>query len=176
MKKVTTTLSRRTLAAAVAALSLAPQISLAGSLAAPTGDVILEISGQVTSSNADGRVEFDLAMLDALPQRETVTATPWHEGKHSFSGPTIASILEAAGATGGTLRIAALNDYAAEMPVDDARTIPVILATRIDGEEISIRDKGPLFVIYPFDEQPDLFNEVYFNRSVWQVNAIEVGG
>jgi hypothetical protein len=176
MKKVTTTLSRRTLAAAVAALSLAPQISLAGSLAAPTGDVILEISGQVTSSNAEGRVEFDLAMLDALPQRETVTATPWHEGKHSFSGPTIASILEAAGATGGTLRIAALNDYAAEMPVDDARTIPVILATRIDGEEISIRDKGPLFVIYPFDEQPDLFNEVYFNRSVWQVNVIEVGG
>ena len=176
MMPTSAALTRRTLAAAVAAMLLVPQMSLAGSLAAPTGHVILEVSGQVASTNEDGRADFDLAMLDVLPQRETVTATPWHEGKHRFSGPTIASILEAAGATGGTLRIAALNDYATEMPIDDARTIPVILATRIDGEEISIRDKGPLFVIYPFDEQPELFNEVYFNRSVWQVKSIEVGG
>lgn len=151
-------------------------MSLAASLSTPAGDVILEVSGQVTNANVEGKAEFDLAMLDALPQRETVTATPWHEGEHSFSGPTIASILEAAGATGADLRIAALNDYATDMPMDDARTIPVILATRIDGKEISIRDKGPLFVIYPFDEQPELFNEVYFNRSVWQVKSIEVGG
>lgn len=171
-----TALTRRVLSVTLAALCLAPQVSLAGNLAAPAGEVILGVFGQVTVTNADERAEFDLAMLDALPQRETVTSTPWHEGKHSFSGPTLASILEAVGATGATLRISALNDYAADMPVGDAATIPVILATRIDGEEISIRDKGPLFVIYPFDEQPELFNEVYFNRSVWQVNSIQVGG
>ena len=170
------TLTRRTITAAFAALCVVPQLSFAGSLAAPAGEVVLAVSGQVTITNAHGKAEFDLAMLDALPQRETVTSTPWHDGRHSFSGPTLASILEAAGASGVNLRIAALNDYAADMPMEDAETTPVILATRIDGEEIAIRDKGPLFVIYPFDEQPELFNEVYFNRSVWQVDAIEVGG
>lgn len=176
MTSLTTPLTRRSLAAAAAALWLLPQMSLAANLELPTGKVILEVSGQVANANAEGKAAFDLAMLDALPQRETVTATPWHEGQHTFSGPTIEAILEAAGASGSNLRIAALNDYSAEMPMNDAQTIPVILATRIDGEEISVRDKGPLFVIYPFDEHPGLFNEVYFNRSVWQVNAIEVGG
>ena len=39
---------------------------------------------------------------------------------------------------------------------------------------MAVREKGPLFVIYPFDADPSLFNEKYFNRSVWQVKAIEV--
>ena len=164
--------TRRAVGALVASLAatliLSPASGLAESPAAPAGTVILTVAG------AEGAAEFDLAALDALPQRETVTATPWHEGVHRFGGPTISAVLEAAGLSGGMLRIAALNDYAAEMPMEDAQTIPVILATRIDGEEITVREKGPIFVIYPFDERPDLFNEVYFNRSVWQVNAIEV--
>ncbi|TNC48040.1 oxidoreductase [Rubellimicrobium rubrum] len=146
--------------------------------AAPTlsGEVILTLSGQVGTPETGATTAFDLGMLDSLPQREIVTATPWHEGTPRFSGPTIDSVLEAAQARGAMLIIRALNDYASDMPVEDARTIPVILATRIDGKVISVRDKGPIFVIYPFDQQPELFNEVYFTRSVWQVTAIEVMG
>lgn len=171
-------LSRRALTAGLLAWAVAgaPSLARAEDLPTPTGEVVLTLSGQLGRTNADGRAEFDLAMLDALPQRETVTATPWHEGTHSFSGPTLSALVEAVGATGSSLHIVALNDYATDLPMEDARTIPVILATRIDGEEIPVRDKGPLFVIYPFDEQPELFNEVYFNRSVWQVASIEVGG
>jgi hypothetical protein len=58
--------------------------------------------------------------------------------------------------------------------MDDIKDYPVILATRVDGEELSVRDKGPLFVIYPFDEHPDLYNEVIFSRSVWQVASLTV--
>lgn len=168
---------RRLLGAALAAGATAtfgpPRAALA-SLAPPSGRIILTVSGGVGVTNAEAAAAFDLAMLDALPQRDTITATPWHEGRPRFSGPTVASVLDAAGASGTMLRIVALNDYAAEMPMDDARSIPVILATRIDGKEIAVRDKGPIFVIYPFDERPDLFNEVYFGRSVWQVSRIEV--
>lgn len=171
-------LTRRALGAGLlawTALSV-PGPARATDLASPAGEVVLTLSGQLTRTNGERLASFDLAMLDALPQRETVTATPWHEGQHSFSGPTLASLMEAVGATGTSLHIVALNDYATDLPMEDARTIPVILATRIDGKEIAVRDKGPLFVIYPFDERPDLFNEVYFNRSVWQVASIRVEG
>lgn len=171
-----TTLTRRQAISGILAaplLARARGASAAG-LPAPTGEVILTLSGAVSATNAGGAVDFDLPMLDALPQRSTVTATPWHEGRPTFSGPLLSAVLDAAGAEGGTLRLVALNDYAAEMPRSDALDIPVILATRIDGQEISVRDKGPIFVIYPFDEQPELFNEIYFNRSVWQVATIEV--
>ena len=68
----------------------------------------------------------------------------------------------------------ALNDYSANVPAEDFRSHPVIFATRLDGQILSVRDKGPLFLIYPFDEAPELFSEVYFGRSVWQISRIEV--
>ena len=169
---------RQAVGGALAAVSVAMLSGTRSATAAstPSGDVILTLSGQVGTSGSGATTAFDLGMLDSLPQREIVTATPWHEGTRRFSGPTIDSVLDAAQAQGATLHIRALNDYASDMPVEDARTIPVILATRINGKVISVRDKGPIFVIYPFDEQPELFNEVYFTRSVWQVTAIEVMG
>lgn len=146
----------------------------ANDLPQPTGDVILTISGAIGRTNAGDLAVFDMAMLEAMAQRDTVTATPWYDGAQTFSGPTIADILAAVGADGTALRVIALNDYAAEMPVQDTADTPVILATRLNGDWMSVRDKGPLFTIYPFDEMPELFNEVYFSRSVWQVKAIEV--
>jgi hypothetical protein len=68
----------------------------------------------------------------------------------------------------------ALNDYWVELPFDDAQRVDVILARLIDDRPMAVRDKGPLFMIYPFDERPDLRNPVYYNRSAWQLRTIEV--
>jgi hypothetical protein len=67
----------------------------------------------------------------------------------------------------------ALNDYAAEVPAEDALKIDSMLATRMDGLPMSVRDKGPLFLIYPFDTDRSLYNEKYFSRPVWQIKTIE---
>ncbi len=115
-----------------------------------------------------------MAMLEALPKRVTTINTPWYDSKKTFEGPLGSALLDAVGAKGKTLRVVALNDYAAEIPVEDFRNWPVILASKLDGKPMSVREKGPLFVIYPFDAEPSLYNEKYFNRSVWQVKAIEV--
>jgi hypothetical protein len=140
----------------------------------PTGDVILTVTGSVTQPNAGDKAEFDLEMLEKLVSRTGTMETPWTTGKVTFSGPMLSAILEAAGADGTTLTITALNDYAAEIPMSDAKDFDTILATRMDGKLMSVRDKGPLFLIYPFDEKPELYNEKYFSRSVWQIKAIEV--
>ncbi len=155
-------------------LVLAAGFVTADTLAKPEGAVILTISGAIAHENADGAAVFDLEMLEALDQRNTVTETPWYDGPQEFTGPTLATLLALVGAEGSTLRVVALNDYAAEMPVSDTTDAPVILATRHQGNLMSVRDKGPLFVIYPFSEMPRLNNEMYFSRSVWQVKAIEV--
>ena len=39
---------------------------------------------------------------------------------------------------------------------------------------MAVRDRGPLFVVYPFDAQPELRNAVYYSRSAWQLKSIEV--
>lgn len=164
---------RRLLAIPVALVWLAGA-ALAQALPQPAEPVILTVSGPLGQTNADGAARFDLAMLDSLPQRETRTTTPWHEGLQVFSGPRLSDLMAALGARGSELRVVALNDYAATMPWSDLETYPVILATRHNGRPMSVRQHGPLFVIYPFDEFPELRSEVYFTRSVWQIDRIEV--
>jgi hypothetical protein len=167
------TMFLRPLAATVLALSLTLP-AFAQSLPQPEGPVILTISGNLTQTNGDGVARFDLAMIEALAQRDTHTTTPWYEGPQHFTGPLMADLLALVGASGSNLRVVAVNDYAANLPWSDIEEYPVILASRRNGETMPVREKGPLFVIYPFDEFPDLRNEVHFSRSAWQVALIEV--
>lgn len=162
-------------AAFAVAISLYGSVSAsAGELPKPTGPVVLTVSGKIKNTNGDGVARFDRAMLDKLPQRKTVTKTPWHEGQKAFEGPLGSAVLEAVGAEGTNLHILALNDYASDVPAGDLTKYPVVLATKIDGRDISVREKGPIFMMYPFDSNPDLYNEQIFARCVWQVKSIAV--
>lgn len=158
----------------ILAMCMMGPMAYAGGLTEPEGEVILTVSGNITHTNGPDVARFDRAMLDALERRTTTASTPWFDDAHDFEGPLAAAILDAVGATGSTMRVIALNDYASDEPVSDARDFPIIFATHLDGEIMSVRDKGPLFLIYPFDEFPELFNEIYFGRSVWQITRIEV--
>lgn len=149
-------------------------VATAQQIEQPQDTVLLTISGEVSVTNADDTALFDLAMLEALDQHVTDVETPWHDGPQQFTGPRIIDLLNAVGAAGSELRFVAINDYAANMPWDDIEAFDVILATRQNGETMSVRDKGPLFVIYPFNQNPELRNEVYYGRSVWQVKEIQV--
>lgn len=152
--------------------ALTPAAALA--LDAPTTDVVLTISGAVDNPNAGDTAQFDMPMLEALASRTGSMETPWTKGKVTFSGPLFSAVLEAAGAHGKTITVKALNDYSVDLPEEDVLQIKTILATRMDGKEMSVRDKGPLFLIYPFDLQPELYNEKYFGRSVWQIKEVVV--
>lgn len=159
----------------VALQFLVPMAAIhAAELGRPTGEIILTVTGAIDTTNAAGGAEFDLAMLEAMPNHATTTTTPWYDSAHTFTGPLGSDLLAAVGAQGTMLKVTALNDYATEIPVEDFVNYPVILATRLDGTEMSVRDKGPIFIIYPFDEASELNNETYFGRSAWQVKSIEV--
>jgi hypothetical protein len=161
------------LASLVAALAAFAPIT-AQALDAPKGKVILTIHGKhLGHPNVGETAQFDLEMLEALPGREASVDTPWIKDRTTFSGPFLRSVLQAAGATGESMTLSAINDYSAEVPFEDAE-MDTILATRLNGKPMSVRDKGPLFLIYPFDRNRDLYNEKYFNRSVWQIDEIEI--
>lgn len=140
----------------------------------PEGPAVLTVTGKISQHNAEQAFVFDRAMLEALPQATVVTQTPWYDEVSEFEGPLASAILEAVGADlNANMRVIALNDYSAVVPASDFSDLGVILAMKRNGDALRIRDKGPLFVIYPFDENPDLNSEVYYNRSVWQIKAIE---
>lgn len=130
---------------------------------------VLTVDGAIAKGPS---ISFTQADLDALPQSDIATKTPWHDGAPTFSGPKLRVVLDAVGATGKMITAHALNDYSADLPVQDADSFGVILATRMNGELLPIRDKGPIFIIYPYDSDPTLQHDVYYTRSVWQVDKL----
>lgn len=143
-------------------------------LSSTTNRVLLTVSGKINKKNHGETFVFDQVALDALNQRELKTSTPWHKGRPTFSGPLFSEVLDHVQAQGTNVIVTAINDYSSTIPIQDLRKWPIVLATRIDGKVIPIREKGPIFVIYPFDTFPETKNEVSFFRSVWQVKSLEV--
>jgi len=90
------------------ALLLAATGPAAFALDAPKGKVVLSISGKIGPGNAAGRADFDMAMLEALPQHSFATSTPWFKVARKFTGPLLRDVLAAAGAQGNTLVAVAL--------------------------------------------------------------------
>jgi hypothetical protein len=165
----------KTLAAAIAVAFLSfTTLAGAGQLSPPAGPVILKVTGDIANTTDGVSADFDATMLASLAEHTTTTTAPWYDGRHQFSGALGSAFLDAVGASGSMLRVTALNDYVTEIPVSDFRDYNVILATAFDGKTLSIRDKGPIFIIYPFDDKPELNNETYYGRSAWQVKSIEV--
>lgn len=157
-----------------AAATLAVWSGAARALDAPTGPVVLTITGRVGLPNAGDKALFDMPMLEHLPQHSFTTSTPWYSQARKFTGPLLRDVLAAAGARGTTLRATALNDYRVDLPFDDVQRHGVLLARLLDDKPMSVRDKGPLFIIYPFDSDKALRSVVYFSRSAWQLKALEV--
>ncbi len=150
------------------------QIAGAASLAQPVEKPILTVTGKIAVMNKDGSAQFDRAMLEALGETSFSTSTPWYKEPVKFEGVPIAKLMDTLGASGSNMVAIALNDYSAEVSLADIRKYGAILAMKRDGEYMTVRDKGPLFVVFPYDSDPELKAQKYYSKSVWQVNRIEV--
>jgi hypothetical protein len=155
-------------------MALAGLCGAAFALDKPTGPVVLTVRGRVRRPNVGDTAHFDMEMLEQLPQLSFVTRTPWYTDARKFTGPLLRDVLSACGAQGSTLRALALNDYRVDMPFEDSQRFDVIVARLLDDKPMAVRDKGPLFIIYPFDSNPQLRSTVYFSRSAWQLKTLEV--
>jgi hypothetical protein len=138
----------------------------------PAAKPILTMTGKI--GDGQGRIEFDRAGLEALGMVSFETTTPWYPGTVKFEGVPLAKLMRTVGAKGERLVATALNDYSAEVPMEDVGKYQVILALKRDGEYMPVRDKGPLFIVYPYDSSPELKSQKFYSRSVWQVARIDV--
>ena len=82
-----------------------------------------------------------------------------------FEGVSLDKLMKAVGAKGERVVAVALNDYSSEIPIEDFAKYKTILALKRDGEYMPVRDKGPLFVVYPYDaesraEEPEVLQPV----------------
>ena len=163
-------MQRRTLLNLVGGLGLS--LATAPLAMAADDQIVLSVTNTVTGETKN----YTDADLLALPQTSFRTSTIWTEGVKTFSGPTLKAVLKDADMPAKGLKLYAVNDYNVPFPVENLHDTAPIIANRIDGEPFPLRRKGPLWVIFPFDQAPNFNSEEIFALCVWQLNKISVGG
>ena len=153
------------------AMAMACVLAVAGLMAlAPAA---LAQHALTVAEGGDVRI-YELEDLQELDPVDIVTATPWTDAPERFTGVPLARLLAGPLTGGGLLRLVALNDYEIMMPLAEiGEEVPIVAHLR-EGRPMSIRDKGPFWIIYPFDAGEAFQSELIFSRSVWQLVRIEV--
>ena len=168
-----TCITRRLLGSLVVG-GAAASVSRANETPSPRDKTILTVSGKIAKPNAGDHAAFSRAALEALGNDGFETNTPWYDKPVRFDGVKMARLMQAVGAAGTTVTAIALNDYTTEIPISDFAAYGVILALKRNGEYMPVRDKGPLFIVYPYDSASELRAQQYYSRSAWQVAKLVV--
>ncbi len=129
----------------------------------------------VTDSSQDVVVELTEDDLLAMEQFSVHTENEFVDGLAEFTGPLardVIALLDALEIT--TLRLTAVNEYIIEVPVSDILDYDVIFAMSQNGERLSIRDKGPIWVIYPMTDNVELQDRIYNDRLIWQLVKVDI--
>lgn len=157
-----------------AILFFLPDAASGENLQQPEGRVILTVSGNITKTNSGDKAEFDLDMLHALETQTLSVTTSWTDGTQEFSGVAMRDLMEAVGAKGKTVEAVALNDYTYDIEIEDFSLYPVMLATKLNGKILKVRDKGPLWIVYPLDRFTEAEKTTIERRMVWQLRQLIV--
>ncbi|MGI9509316.1 MAG: molybdopterin-dependent oxidoreductase, partial [Geminicoccaceae bacterium] len=140
----------------------------------PTDETLLTVTGKIRETNAEGRLEFDRSLLMQLGLSKLTPSTPWTDGERAFMGVPFASLLDAIGATGTIVRAVAANDYVVDIPISNLREANAFLAMSMDGTQLRLRDKGPLWIIYPWSQRPELNRIELHGYAVWQLQSLHI--
>lgn len=115
---------------------------------------------------------FSRSDLEQLPQNSFKTTTIWTDGVISFSGPSLKNVLATVGLDGQAVEAVAVNDYKVVISAELIGDRFPIVATRRNGETFSRREKGPLWIVFPFDRSEEFQRELVFSSSVWQLTEL----
>ncbi len=143
---------------------------------APTGEVILTVTGDISQKNSDASLKLDKQGLEAIGLVEYDVNDPFVKKNIRYTGVLLSQILKVAGASpaASTLTLTALDDYSVDMKISDVLKYPFLVALKADGEYMPIDKNGPLINIIPYDDFPELDHLTYDAMWVWSLHSIEV--
>ena len=155
---------------AVAALAL----GVAAVVAVPAGPVAAGAPALELVGTDAQTLDLSLDDLAALPQVTVKTENEFSDGTVTYKGPLVRDVLAKLGLDKlDQVRFIAANDYYVDIPTDDFVKYDAILAMEANGEKLSRREKGPLWLMYPISDHAELKDPIYLRRLIWQVVRIE---
>jgi hypothetical protein len=129
---------------------------------------------KITDINGTELKRFSKEQVEALGTRELRTSTPWTEGTVTFTGVDGEKLLTEAGYAGATVTAIALDDYAIALDWEDFEKHNALIATRMNGENITSGNKGPFWIVFDYDDLAISEIAGIQSKSVWHLVELEI--
>lgn len=103
------------------------------------------------------------------------TKLPWYPDANQFTGFRVSDMLKQFGIE-DTLAVSfiALNDYAASTTIENIVKYDPIVAYKMNGKKMKVRNKGPYWLVFNLDKYPEIDNTVFHSQMVWQIDEIVI--
>ncbi len=164
-----TTITQASLLLALTALLLTPLVH------SNTDDsVVLVVSGKHGVETQQEPLEITFSQLKGLPSETITTSTPWTEGIVTWEGVRVSTLMAYLKTPSMRFKASALDGYEIMFEGVDIEKYPIIIAYKKDGEYMSVRKLGPLWIMFPFDDYKELSPAKFRNLAVWQLTSIEI--
>ncbi|MCV3211324.1 hypothetical protein OHD62_31870 [Mesorhizobium sp. YC-39] len=166
--------------------ALAVIFAMALPLASAAEEIPLD-PNELSVQDASGKniAVFSVKQLQAeFPQQTYDTRTPWTSDgeKIEYRGPLLINVLAKAGITAAQeVKVVAYDNFVSDIRMDEIRSYNPILAVERrcnakdkagslcppgqDFRPISMVEKGPIFIVWPFDQLPASY--VPGRNSIW---------
>ncbi|MBM7456876.1 hypothetical protein HNR62_002778 [Oceanisphaera litoralis] len=142
-----------------------------------TEPVVLTLFGDIRLDERQfERLDFTLSELQAMPQSDITTVHPWVNRPHHYRGVDLNRLM--ARLFGhrrvATLYLESLNGFSVAVDWPQVSPFAPILAWQDDGKVISRRNKGPLWLMLPYDAVPRVRQADFLHFMAWQLRVIRV--
>lgn len=143
---------------------------------APTGEVILTISGKIGVTNNGDQLLLDMETLEKFGLVQYELNDPWLKEKFTYTGVLMSDLLKfiQSAPEAESVHLIALDDYEVDIVVRDIEKWPILLATRANGQYMSVAENGPTRIIFPFDQFPEIDQTTYRDLMIWNIASMEV--
>ncbi len=132
-------------------------------------------NASLTVAGPTGETRYTPEMLEAMAPHRMTTITPWRRQPAMFDGVLLTDVLAANGLDQeDAIRVIAENGYAVEIERRVWETWPVLIATRVNGEAHSKRERGPLQFVLPMSQDAQSGTGRMTSNWVWMAERIEL--
>ena len=112
--------------------------------------------------------------LENLPQTEYAVVDPYFKKRVVYKGVLLKDLVAAyTKPDTQKIRLRAIDEYRAEFVKGEWIRFDIMLATRMNGKHMGIRENGPARIVLPYDTAKGIDKTLYKPKWIWQVNRIE---
>lgn len=119
-------------------------------------------------------LQITLDDLRKLPAKEIRTSTPWTDGPQTFRGISGAQLARLANLSGREVSAEAINQYRVLIPWEVFTSESLMIAYARNGQPMGVREKGPLWIVFPFDSDPRFMTDIFKSYAIWSLSRLDV--